>query len=279
MAESAVRFPPVGACIYCGANEGSAQLSDEHIIPYALNGKAILPLSSCQKCATITAKLERRLARGIFQPIRLLSGFRTRRPKERPRTLPVFEFDETGGTTSKPLHVPLESHPALHILPQFEQPGILVGKEPSDQFHNMRLHTWWPDDVGDRIGRMRALGAKKSVLESFSLADFIRLLAKIAHGAAVADFGLGHFKPLLPGLILSESTSTGCSAYYVGGAPGKVPGTERSTHRVSTAIHHVGEKVLLVVTVRLFGFLIPPPPVYVIVAGELPPRTFGGAEP
>jgi len=277
MPESALRFRPVGACIYCGADGGAVRLSDEHIIPYALNGKAILPLSSCACCAKITSALELRLARGIFQPMRLLSGFRTRRPKKRPKTLPVFEVDDVDGLASKPMHIPLDVHPAFHILPSFEQPGILVGKEPSDQFHNMKLYTWFPSDLNDRMARMKAMGMKKSMLESFSLADFVRLLAKIAHGAAVADFGHGHFRPLLLDLILDKSSLPGYSAHYVGGAPGKLPDTERSTHRVSTAVHHVNEKALLVVTIRLFGFLVPPAPVYVVVAGEFSLQTFCAA--
>ena len=44
-------YPPVGRCIYCGSTD---TLTDEHIIPLALNGTGLLPKSSCVACAKIT---------------------------------------------------------------------------------------------------------------------------------------------------------------------------------------------------------------------------------
>jgi hypothetical protein len=86
-------------------------------------------------------------------------------------------------------------------------------------------------------------------------------------------YGLSTFKPLLLDLVL-DTSSYGNSPHYIGCAPGKIPESEESTHRMMTAIHHVGQKVLLVVTIRLFGFLRPPAPVYAAVAGEFVTRTF-----
>jgi 5-methylcytosine-specific restriction endonuclease McrA len=39
------RFKRIGVCIYC--RDAASDLSDEHIVPYALNGNWILPKASC----------------------------------------------------------------------------------------------------------------------------------------------------------------------------------------------------------------------------------------
>jgi len=271
VAESARRFSAVGACIYCGASGDSARLSDEHIVPYALNGKGILPAASCSDCAKETAKFEGRLTRGVFLPIRLQGNFRTRRPKERPSKLPMYDVVEGGFAPINPEYVPIDMYPAFHTLPEFERPGILAGEEPAGEFKNVRLHAWWPPDLQSRLGHLKAAGMKKKSLSGFLFNDFVRLIAKIAHGVAVANYGHASFHPFLLETILNRSTS---AAYYIGGTGERLPEKENETHRVTTAIHHVDEKVLLVVTIRLFAFMHPPAPIYVVVAGEFPPRTF-----
>lgn len=41
-------YQPVNVCIYCG---GTGALSDEHIIPFGLGGRWVLPKASCAECA------------------------------------------------------------------------------------------------------------------------------------------------------------------------------------------------------------------------------------
>src|ERR1700685_364397 len=80
------RYKPVGSCIYCGSHE---RLSDEHIIPYGMGGRWILPESSCTGCAAITGAFEGDVLRTIVGPLRMLYNMPTRRKKERPRNLPL----------------------------------------------------------------------------------------------------------------------------------------------------------------------------------------------
>ena len=267
-ARGPLRFRPINACIYCGESGSASDLSDEHIIPLSLNGRAILPKASCRRCAVVTANLEGRLARGVFQPIRTLQKFKTRRPKERLSTLPLYEVDRHGNTAKTPTQISLDLHPALHILPAFDPPGMLKGDEVSNEFRNVRLHTWMPNDLNSRMDKLKASGLKKSVANQFRLGDFVRLLAKIAHGAAVADYGLGSFNPFLAKLILGESE--GCAPFVGGtGLPPSPP--DSAAHTVSTVLLVKRGRTLVVVNIRLFAYLAPPAPEYCVVAGEFSP--------
>ena len=60
-------FPAVGHCIYCPRTDG---LSDEHIIPYGLNGRWILPQASCPSCRDKTSAIETAILRESLLPFR-----------------------------------------------------------------------------------------------------------------------------------------------------------------------------------------------------------------
>ena len=91
-------YSPVGFCIYCGAKKYDTKrpvrsLATEHIIPEGLGGKLILPEAACAKCEGITASFEGACQRRIFGPLRIkASNLPTKRPKERPGTLPINAF-------------------------------------------------------------------------------------------------------------------------------------------------------------------------------------------
>src|ERR1700722_13971721 len=94
--EALINYPPVGRCIYCGADAGEAELTDEHIVPFALGGRSVLPKSSCRRCAHITGSVvERFCLRQMLGAVRTQRGFPTRRPKERPQT---FQFTARVGS-------------------------------------------------------------------------------------------------------------------------------------------------------------------------------------
>ena len=48
------------ACIYCGATSG---LSDEHVIPFALEGEFVLRNASCKACGDKTSRIELKVLR------------------------------------------------------------------------------------------------------------------------------------------------------------------------------------------------------------------------
>lgn len=76
-------YPPVGRCIYCGTKEGD--LTDEHIVPFALGGNMILPKASCIPCQRIiNQEIETptlNVLSGSYGPLRLGLNLPTRNKK------------------------------------------------------------------------------------------------------------------------------------------------------------------------------------------------------
>ena len=131
------KYDPVGHCIYCGATEENLQ--KEHILPFGLSGTAVLPASSCSKCAEITGRQEGIVLRGSMWAVRvyrdLKSGSRhVHAPKEYPLTIRRGSVEET-------VKLPLDEYPILLHFPIFLPPAFL---NPSG-YNNGYLFSW--DDV------------------------------------------------------------------------------------------------------------------------------------
>ena len=80
---------------------------------------------------------------------------------------------------------------------------------------------------------------------------FSRLLAKIAHCYAVAEYGLNNFEPLLPDLILGKPSPLG---HLVGDGFLEEP-PEDFLHQIKLITMRVFEAYFLVAEIRLFANL------------------------
>ena len=200
MNSAVVRYKPAHQCIYCGSQQ--SPLSDEHIIPYALNGNLIIPNASCNTCANVTKKFEQKIARDVYGLFRIQRGYRTRRPKERPRTFPLHTVGLDGTRTI--VDVEAQNYPSTYLAIQAPPPGILSGLERSDRNPELNVSLKGLPSEIDKILEERAL---HSVLiqHRFDWAAFFRQLAKIGHCFAYAcTEGVG-YEPLLPDIILGKS--------------------------------------------------------------------------
>lgn len=93
------RYPPEGRCIYCGSTDA---LTDEHIIPLALNGTGTLPKSSCVVCAKITGAFEQRVLRGALWPLRVATQMKSRsKHKDAPRSRSIQVTNSAGADSTK----------------------------------------------------------------------------------------------------------------------------------------------------------------------------------
>ena len=63
MSHGPTYYESKGECIYCGSTN---ELSNEHIVPYALEGVHVLKDSSCKSCADLTKKFELDVARKLW---------------------------------------------------------------------------------------------------------------------------------------------------------------------------------------------------------------------
>lgn len=219
------KLGPVGACIYCGAD---CALSDEHVIPFSLDGNIALVKASCPACAKETARFEGSVARSIFGNIRMRYGFPTRRKKERLDKLPLT-IERNG--TIETIEVPITEHPAVTPIIYLEPCGILSGYSGPE-----------------RPVRVRALANPGVTPESFgadsfhieikpSIHEFRRFLAKVAHCFAVLCLGRDGFTPWLPPLIL---TGEGDTEALIGG---DVAFPESSTRPDRSNVHQMMMRV------------------------------------
>lgn len=140
-------YKPVGRCIYCGSDGGSAGLRREHIIPFSLKGNTTLLQASCETCEKITRAFEHTCARTIFGPLRLQHDYPTHHRHERPTH---FDITIESGGQSDQRKVLIDDCPAHPIiLPLLGPPGILQGRHQNDPFSFIQVAPFTaplPDD-------------------------------------------------------------------------------------------------------------------------------------
>jgi hypothetical protein len=189
-----IRYGPVGKCIYCGALPPEV-LTDEHIIPLALDGEYLLPKASCKPCEKITGRFEGIVLRGGLRPIKERRGFKSR-TKNRPNTLPIFVGEEAGAR----VELPVEDYPATVILPHI--PGPTLAPFP---FSATEQGTPWGSVAPTNHDKVVARCGTVFAVPGVNTFAFARMLAKIAHSFAAAMIGIGNFVPFLPPFILNDA--------------------------------------------------------------------------
>lgn len=183
-AHQAYRFASVGECIYCGVDQG---LSDEHIIPFSLGGKLVLPDASCKTCAAITSKIERSVLKGFMYKARVVGNFPSRRKKDRPSTLSTRLITRDDNVVEHP--IPVEEAPAFLFLPKFARASILNNQLPVSGITITGQETLhFGKNIEELIHNHNAKGIQFS--SQVQATEFAKLLAKIAYGYFVAEMGL-----------------------------------------------------------------------------------------
>jgi hypothetical protein len=253
-----VKFSPVGLCIYCGAKDA---LTAEHIIPRCLNGDLILPKASCRPCSKITGQFEQICCRRIMGPVRIRMNLKTSNPKERPDRLSfhVMAADGTFNTVSESVR----DHPTELLLFAFSSPRILLGL-PAFKTGEILSKAW---RFGPSIQAMTEVATKhrgKGIsVGQFDTLAFCRLLAKIGHSLAVAQYGINSFKPLALDLILGRDDEMG---HLIGGKMEEQPCLPH-LHAYKCGLVTVETRRYVVAEIRLFANL--GAPLYHAVIGEV----------
>ncbi|MFC2008658.1 hypothetical protein ACFLUT_01225 [Chloroflexota bacterium] len=215
----------VGKCIYCGATES---LSREHIVPYGLGGGPQLRKGSCEACSTITGRFEQVVLRGQFLLMRARASLPTRDPDNRPKSF-VFEVMKDG--RSEAIELPTDECPISFIMPLFQSPRYLEEYDYKSGMAMIGLTGHGSRSDLKRLGH--DLGIESISYKDEQLGNnFGRLLAKIAYGFAVFEYGLGAFEEcyVLP-CILGVKDDAG---YWVGNSERPVVSLpkERDLHRM-----------------------------------------------
>lgn len=131
-------YAPVLRCIYCGS---SAALSNEHIFPYGLGGRWVIPNGSCHECARITSAFEGVVQRTMFGPLRMMLGMPSRRKRERPNKLPLKVRLKPGADWTF-VDVDREVYPFLITLPILSLPDEITGA-PREGSRRAAARNYW----------------------------------------------------------------------------------------------------------------------------------------
>lgn len=269
-------YPAIGKCIYCGRT--APPLREEHIIAYNLAGTTTLPLSSCDDCGTITGGVEQRCCVTSINHLRYPMKFpsRKRRGKAKNsakyRLLPLIGTDASGNLVK--LHTEIADSPVGLTLPVFDMPRILLGV-PEFTLDRMNLRLWRYGPPQERIAEVARKHGLTSVAAHIDAPAIARMIAKIAHSYAVAEFGLDAFSPLLLNVILTDS---GNWTHLVGGTDEPIEKADQKDlmHSLDAGIVRMATGSYLVVKVRLFARFNAP--TYQAVVGSLSPEQDARAE-
>lgn len=262
MGASQRRKLALNVCIYCGSNRS---LSDEHVIPYGLGGEIKLKKASCGECSDITKRFEQRLLRGHWRAYR-----NQLRMQSRSANYPVnckVILHREGHPDCEALLPTLEQ--SVLMLMEFDPPLILSGRTSTELPHAPRI-------LAQRIGQatqsllvegqnyIMKPNDRITIPVDFSVDDFIRLLAKMAHGFAIHRRGLKACSEyFLPTIVRGDIKG---ALTYVGGTTlsvlqGRLPGS---------GIHAFNDRVngkFLSVDIQLFREKNQTPPIYEVVVG------------
>ena len=191
----AQKYGPIGRCIYCGGSGGAKGLSDEHIIPYSLGGRAELLKASCSACAKETSRLELYLGRNIFWELRVHAGAPTRRrfPDELPARILI-------GDAAIQKLMPVADHPFFLLTPVWMPAGILRGVQPSAEFESASAHLYYfiPDNLRETLSLSahETAEVRPQLTRGIDYTTFARALTKVAYCQAVANIGFSEFRSL-----------------------------------------------------------------------------------
>lgn len=265
-----VTYPPpkpqktLGVCIYCGDTN---DLTDEHVVPFGLaKNSLVLPKASCKACAALTSLVEMGFLREGLGILREKFGAPTRRGKRRTGLASrwLVERAEDGVITpnGQLSEFRIRDLPAMCMMPVLNPAREVVAPGHRNGWTGQ---FWiWREDVN----LPAALRPGKALhIGKINPAQFARLLAKIAHGVAVAELGLNAFRPFLRDVILKDDVDP---FQYVGGAgiPDPAEGVLHAWEQGFAEAEHAGKSDAryVIVLIRLFACLGAPQ--YLVVAGD-----------
>jgi hypothetical protein len=205
-------YSPAGYCIYCGSTDGP--LTDEHIVPFSLSGKLVLPKASCTVCQKTTCEMTNEVARSMYGRLRVRLNAPTRKPSKRPEKFPLEVKDQLGN--KRTVMIPARLWPRSYPVLLLTEPAILSGNAPSTFQVQIRDHKEDIDDLYHR-GYVRP---GESVLFSamMNAATFCRQLAQIAHAHAVSLIGSDLYQDFLVPIIMNQLDDPKTHFMFIGEA-------------------------------------------------------------
>ena len=250
----------VGRCIYC-VDVVAEGLSKEHVMPFGMGGGIILRDASCARHKAAIDPFENHVVQKQFGPVRHMHGMPSR--NDRPTYYPGAV--KRNGLVRKE-DVPLEYFPDILVLPVFTKPPTILQAGKPCLVSLTEVRNYHNKDAN--AAKLVAYGAEEIiVVPEFRPDYFIRWLAKVAHGVAVANYGM-EFTPLLLDLI--EDGDVGGAGYLIGSQVRDMPAPAAAAqHSVRSDVLYLANSDadgMVVVHVQLFA--AEKTPIYSVVVGR-----------
>lgn len=257
---SSVKQPKrIGRCIYCGMT--SPPLTDEHVIPYGLNGDIKLLEASCVECAKITSSFERTILRDQLFAARAALGSKTYNKKERNVLKPMGIVKDGVEQT---INVHWKDHWKVAFLPVFPPPASLDGRNYTEGIEANQAVVITvsesPSEIARRHGADDVIHKMRNPLKVATA--YARLVAKIAYGLAVEKFGINAIEErfVVKGIL---GTSNDLGRWV--GCDGQRILSSKKYHLWATRINVTSR----LITVRVKLFASANGPEYIVVVGRL----------
>lgn len=258
MSHGPTYFPTKGACIYCGST--GTNLSDEHIVPYALGGQHVIRAASCRSCADITKKFEQKIARDLWGDARIAFNAPSRRKKQRSN----FILMQDAENPNLKIKVPAHEYPGALTFYNMPPPGLLQGL-PED-VDISKLWTFIVVDDDDRRNEFIKNNTNKLTIKFRNVPyEFGQLLCKIAYGQLLTMLNLDDFDSICLPYIMGGKTNV---SYLVGGGAENVEPIPEIGY--SLKVEGLISPILslwLIVRIRLYANTHAPE--YQVVGGEV----------
>lgn len=269
--QGGVKLPSPEVCIYCGT--ATNQLTDEHIIPYALGANAaILRKSCCTECQATIQHYEQDVLKRQIGFFRAQVDAPTRNKKARPTTqrFHFAEVDEDGRAIRDLGYrtLPIEECPIVFNL--WQSPPARLFRTDESPVDVGRPWTHFDKEAISELCRRVAeeTGAVNVAVElgKVNRVNYLRSLAKTAHAYAAATVGVDAFEPVLADLILKRSDDV---EQYVGDASVDSPFVSNPTNTLQISLGEAQDgpaQGFLFVFIRLYPALNSPS--HMVVVGK-----------
>ncbi|MGO6689770.1 HNH endonuclease [Rhizobium leguminosarum] len=180
-------YASTGQCVFCLEPFSPGSLTDEHIIPRALNGSYILKKGTCVECAAYCNKRFEQLALNtdLLVPRIMLE---LRRRKKTEKKLPLLGLGNEGSEDFRWVEAQAVLYPPIITLIMFQSAGLLSGVDRGGNLSNLSIQDYFLP---------RGLGALE--FSSFTMrqphrhTEFSLSIAKMAYCFAVGELGVGGF--------------------------------------------------------------------------------------
>ena len=263
----AKQLQDIGKCIY--GSDHLPPFTEEHILAANMGGDVSLGHASCIVCQKIiNQEIEQPCLQKMFPHIRYRRLLGLRRAKQRPTELPIFRRIDVPGEELdanwelekwQEEYVPSSEHPSLLTLPFYKPPGLLrdvgAATASTEPFCVWTHIEPWQEDktIKDEI----------RVETGFYTHIFDRFLAKTAHCATVARYGVDGFNPLLMDIIFGRDISQ--LRYLIGTLP-KIKEPDDGDYKIHFSSIKQGKyRGHIICLIRIFADLHSP--TYVVVSG------------